>query len=360
MSTARGKQNRLSRPTVWFSVFAMVCVVATTAYVIARAYRAQVGSGHASPDLVAVASDAARADRDALDDIRSRPHVYYRSVRGDEFGKVVVAALDAPNDRRVVTTLLCDRVDFGRERGLCLASGHRTLGPSSVAQIVDRDFLVRAAVALPGTPIRARLSPDERYAAVTVFVTGERYDSDFTTRTAIIDMRSGLSVGDLEQFTTLRDGRAFARVDFNFWGVTFGADSRRFYATLGTSGTRFLVEGDVERREMRVIRENVECPSLDPSQRFIGFKSRVPGASEWRLHVLELAAEREWAIEQEGRSIDDQVEWLDEGHILYTFVGARGLPEEAMHVWMSPASPEDRSPPVIFIRAANSPSIVRP
>jgi hypothetical protein len=33
-------------------------------------------------------------------------------------------------------------------------------------------------------------------------------------------------------------------VDINFWGVTFARAPGRFYATLGTKGHTYLVEGD--------------------------------------------------------------------------------------------------------------------
>jgi hypothetical protein len=67
----------------------------------------------------------------------------------------------------------------------------------------------------------------------------------------------------------------------------------------------------------------------------------------------------EWAIDGETRSIDDHVEWLDPGHVLYQFVAQRGLPEQAMTVWQSPTSPGDVTPPSIFIHGANSPAVVR-
>lgn len=337
---------------ILFVAFAAVCVGGAAVYVWQRAVPRGGERGGSGPTPVV-------AQAETLDGIRSGPHVYFRSVRPDEFGRVVVAALEAPNERRVSTPLSCDRVDFGRSRGICLADTRGPLGPSAEARIVTRDFDVVGSVTLPGVPIRARLSPDERYAAATVFVTGERYDSDFTTRTAIIDTSTGQSLGDLEQFDTERDGRPFRRVDFNFWGVTFTSDSRRFYATLGTGGTRYLVEGDLPTRRLRVVREQVECPSLSPDGQTIGFKSRVPGTREWRIHTLQLSAGLERAVAGETRNIDDQVEWLDDGHLLYQFVAERGVPEDAMNVWVASARDGDAGPPAIFIRAANSPAVVR-
>ena len=44
---------------------------------------------------------------------------------------------------------------------------------------------------LDGLPIRARVSPDNRWAAATVFVTGESYVGDFTTRTSLFNLADG-------------------------------------------------------------------------------------------------------------------------------------------------------------------------
>jgi hypothetical protein len=309
---------------------------------------------------------AANAQSGGVDDvallaeIRAHDHVYFRSVRDGEFGRVVVADLRATDTRRVRTPLTCDRVDFGVTRGICLSGTRGAAGPSATATIIDRDFHVVGAVTLPGIPIRARLSPDERRAVATVFVTGERYDADFTTRTELIDAEHGTAIDDLERFTTMRDGRPFSRVDFNFWGVTFARDSQRFVATLGFTGTRLLVSGDIEGRQLQVVRANVECPSLSPDQRHIAFKARVPGADGWRIHVMNVDGSGEFEIAGEPRSIDDQIEWLDDEHVLYQFIADRGLPDQAVNVWQVAAVADDRSASSIFIHGGHSPAVVRP
>jgi Tol biopolymer transport system component len=93
-------------------------------------------------------------------------------------------------------------------------------------------------------------------------------------------------------------------------------DSNRFYATLGTGDHHYLVEGDVAKREVRVLRDGVECPSLSPDGTQIAFKSRI-GNNRWRLHVLDLASLHDHAV-AETRSIDDQAEWLDDGTLAYS------------------------------------------
>jgi len=301
------------------------------------------------------------SSRAALEAIRSKPHVYFRSVRAHEFGQVAVAALDAPEDVRVATGLTCDRVDFFHNRGLCLVDSRSRVHPLVFAQIVDRDLRALGSVAMPGVSSRTRVSGDERYAAATVFVTGEQYDAEFTTRTSVIDLANGDVAADLEQFTTIRDGRIIRERDFNFWGVTFSADSNRFFATLATGSKTYLVEGDIARREMRVLRENAECPSLSPDERRVAIKSRVPGnPTAWRLHVIDLQTLEEWPVAGAARSIDDQVEWLDNEHVLYGALEERGLPSEAMNVWVASTERNATVAPRIFIHGAESPAVVRP
>jgi hypothetical protein len=336
----------------WFVAFTVVCLGAAGAYVVRR-------EGTAPAPRAAVTAPAAADMQARLDEVRRGPHVYFRSTRAPEFGKVVVATVAAPNDERVVTDLACDRLDFGRGGGICLVDNRGRLGAAARAHLVDHHLRVRHTLDLPGFPIRARLSPDERYAAATVFVTGESYESDFTTRTTIIDMQTGAITGDLEQYQTRRGRERFSRVDFNFWGVTFRRDGRSFYATLGTAGARYLVTGDVAGRHMDVAGENVECPSLSPDERHLVFKQRVSGSRAWRLHALDLQGGRRWPF-AETRSIDDQVEWLDDGHVLYQILESRGLPEHAVNVWTSAIGAGDTTPPAIFIRSASSPAVVIP
>lgn len=336
----------------WFAAFTLVCFGGAGAYVAWRSHAT------APPPAAAPAPDPGGLQA-RLDAIRRGPHVYFRSVRTSEFGKVVVGTLDAPNEQRVATDLSCDRLDFGRNAGVCLVDNRGHLGAAGLAHLVDRRLRVVHTVDLAGTPIRARLSPDERYAVATVFVTGESYESEFTTRTTIIDVRTGTVLGDLEQYETRRRQQPFSRVDFNFWGVTFRGDGRSFYATLGTAGARHLVTGDVVDKQMDVIGDNVECPSLSPDEQRLVFKNRVTGSRAWRLHARDLPSGRTWPI-AETRSVDDQVEWLDNGHVLYQLVENRGLPEDAVHVWQSTISSGDSTPPAIYIRSATSPAVVIP
>jgi hypothetical protein len=280
----------------------------------------------------------------------AEPSVLFRSRRPEGFGRVALARLDRPFRGRALTPLECERVHVARGRGLCLGRGG-AFGASYVVRIFGPDFRVRHEVPLAGTfASRARVSPDGRHGAATVFVVGHSYAQagGFSTKTILVDMARGEVLADLEEFRVTRGGRPFRSRDFNFWGVTFAGDGDRFYATLGTHGHTYLVEGRIGSRTARVLRDGVECPSLSPDGTRIVFKRRVEdNQPAWRLNVLDLATMEETAL-AEVRWVDDQAEWLDDRRVAYD------LGEQ---VWTVPADGTGRPRRLLF--AAESPSVVR-
>jgi hypothetical protein len=214
--------------------------------------------------------------------------------------------------------LACERVYYAAGAGICM--GVAPSGVDYTAKVFDARQQPLHEVSLTGLPSRARVSADGRYGAMTVFVSGDSYlesASAFSTRTTILDMETGKQLGQLEQFDVTKDGKPFDAVDFNFWGVTFARDPNRFYATLGTGGEHYLLEGDVAAHSLRVLRDGVECPSLSPDNTQIAYKSRIGDSERWRLRVLEVATLADHAV-AERRSIDDQVEWLDDHTLAYS------------------------------------------
>ena len=265
---------------------------------------------------------------------------------------------DAHGDRtREATPLICHRLHFAAGQGSCLVV-ERDFFTTYTAVLFDAAFRPRQRIPLNGIPSRTRVSPDGRHAAITVFVSGHSYaDSLFSTETSIVDADTGtLVVANLEALPVTRDGEPFHSLDFNFWGVTFAADGDRFFATLGTGGAMYLVEGSLEDRAIRVVTGGIECPALSPDETRIAFKKRMPGGGKphWRPHVLDLETLKETAL-AESRSVDDQVEWLDEGSILYALPEAPGSP--IAHVWALPADGSGR--PEIFLEQASSPTALR-
>lgn len=289
-------------------------------------------------------------------EVRARPHVGFLVANGASDRRLAFAPLDDPS-QRVLTDEFCARFHYSHGAGVALGGPHAPGG----AWFLDAGLKKTRAVTLPGLPSRARVSPDGKRAAVTLFVTGDAYDAlGFSTRTYVTDLseRAARPV-DLEDYALLRDGRAIDAPDVNYWGVTFPRDGTHFFATVQTGGSRYLVRGDMTAREAVVVHDDVECPSLSPDGKTIAFKRRVPSGSgfEWRLALLELAAGVVRHLEAEQRHVDDQVEWLDDAHLLYAVrrPGAGALP--ASDVWR--VATDDRSSPVLFLSDASSPAVVR-
>jgi hypothetical protein len=283
--------------------------------------------------------------------VADKPHVVFQDVRGQAgdrtYAHAALAPLDQPS-KRVNTGLVCERIYFAADRGLCLASRQNVIGGNSYkVTITGPDFKATHRLNVDGIPIRARISPDGRWGATTGFVVGHSYaDKTFSTKTVLIDMQQGKVIADVEKdFKVTKDGKPFRKVDFNFWGVTFPRTPGRFYATLGTGGKTYLIEADMRTRLARVIAENVECPSISPDDKRIAYKNNVGG--RWRFTVLDLATMKSTPL-AEKRGIDDQVEWLDNDHILYGF---------SPDIWEVPA--DGSGTPKKYLSRALSPAVVR-
>ncbi|HEY3182873.1 MAG TPA: hypothetical protein VGJ77_08570 [Gaiellaceae bacterium] len=256
-------------------------------------------------------------------DLRGRQLLFRDLDRSNtaNFGRIAIAPVTNPAARRLVGTVRCERVYFAGGRGLCLAKGGG-FGTLYSAQVLDAQYRVVHKIPLAGLPSRARVSPDGRYGATTTFVTGHSYNSPgkFSTQTLLLDLVNGKVIANLEKFTVTRGGARVDRPDVNFWGVTYARNSNRFYATMATGDKTYLIEGDVAARTARVLRENVECPSLSPDGTRIAYKKRVVYAAGspriWNLHVLDLRTLRDTAL-AETLPIDDQAEWLGNRLVLY-------------------------------------------
>jgi hypothetical protein len=304
------------------------------------------------------------ADAAAIARAAERPHLVVRSTALDAtYGQVSLVpldrsiALDGDADDRVPTALFCERVYMAAGHGVCLVAD-RGVMTSYRAELFDRQFQSRHRLPIAGVPSRARVAPDGSLAAFTYFVSGDSYAAGgFSTRSVLVNSADGSVVSDLEQFAVTRDGAPFKAVDFNFWGVTFAKQAGMFYATLASGGANYLVEGNAQTRTARVLRAGVECPSLSPDNRRVAFKLRRPGIRlHWSIQVFDLTSGQETTV-AESRSVDDQVEWLDDNTILYALPSGLQKARAAMDVWAVPA--DGTGSPRLLVENADSPAVVR-
>lgn len=223
-------------------------------------------------------------------------------------------SLDEPAGKRTPTGLQCARAYMAAGAGLCLAPNET--GTTYSAVVFDDEFEVQGTVPVLGTPSRTRVSEDGRWGAVTTFVLGDSYaEGSFSTRTTIVDMRSGKAELELERLrTTDADGAVIDAPDVNYWGVTF-AEGDTFYATLAYGGETYLIRGDVGSRRAETLRKGVECPSLSPDGTRIAYKKRIEDGI-WQPRVLDLETMDVTELPRTER-LDDQIEWIDDETLVF-------------------------------------------
>ncbi len=293
----------------------------------------------------------------ALAAIERGPHIVFRSTAlGPTYGRVAMVPTADPGGERGVTSAECERVYATRQRILCMAAD-RGIAVTYSATVLDAALRQVRPLQLAGIASRARLSPDGTLAATTTFVSGHSYASaSFSTQTLVSPV-AGRGQTNLEDFALLHQGRRITPKDRNIWGVTFASeDDDSFYATVAWGGHTWLSRGSMARRTLTTLRQDAECPSVSPDGTHVAYKKRAgQAAGHWRVAVLDVAAGTERVL-AETRSVDDQVEWLDDRTVIY------GLPRTGAQagtsdVWSTAA--DGSGSPQLLIEGAWSPAVVR-
>jgi hypothetical protein len=304
-----------------------------------------------------VRSAASTATQVDVNSITNGPHIVFRNTNPRTgYGMTAMVSLANPSGPRAITETSCDRVYATTENYLCLSSSGSVL-TTYAAQVLDAGLDDVQDLPLVGIPSRARLSRDGKLAATTSFATGDSYAAaSFSTRTVISEVGGTSRPMNLEDFTLIHDGEHITPIDRNYWGVTFGADDDTFYATVQWSGHTWLVRGSVSHRTVVTLTRDAECPSLSPDGKQIVFKQRGNRpAGKWRLVRYDVATGRITPL-TETRSVDDQVEWLDNAHVLYGLPRG-GAEATADDVWEVPA--DGTGTPRVLIPQAWSPAVVQ-
>jgi hypothetical protein len=318
----------------------LILVVVIGSFVLGNQLRNSGGGGSSPSASADIPADLAAAE--------AQPHLVFQNVVRDAgYAKLAIVPLSQPSAARYVTGLTCERAYFAGGHGLCLTSEHGA-DTVYVGTTFGPDFQPGTRITLAGLPTRARVSPDGRYGAASVQLFGRPGVTDFLADTNLIDMASGSVVADLTEFAVTRDGAAFEAPDANFYAVTFGSDGNRFYATLRAAADTYLVEGDIAARTLKVLRQNVDSPSLSPDNTRLAFRRQVSSAGPtWQFFVLDLASMTESPL-AETHSIDDQIEWLDTSTLLYGRLGS---------IWTVPS--DGTGTPSVYVQDGLSPAVVR-
>jgi len=330
------------------SVICVLAVVGAVAYFVNA--RASVQAEISAAPAVAQTSD--------IDALLAEDHIVFRSTAlGDSYGKLSVVSLADPAGNRAVLDSSCERVYATGINGVCITADRGIVATYGITELTSR-LAPQHSTELVGLPSRARISPDGSLISTTTFVTGHSYaESSFATQT-IIRKDTGEEIGNIEDFTATVDGQPFTVVDRNYWGVTF-VDDDTFYATAASTsmGKTWLVKGSISGRTMTSLRTDAECPSISPDRTRVAFKTRQgnPAPGQWHIDVLDLATGKETVL-AETRSVDDQVEWLDDSTVLYA-LPREGADATVSDVWQVPA--DGTGTPSVLIPQASSPAVVR-
>ena len=300
----------------------------------------------------------ATATRSAATATTTAGRVFFRHTGMDEhYGQLAWREGARGGQARFVPQLRCEVAHVSGGRGMCLTAERGVITTYSAKVFDAATFAVTAELPLPGIPSRTRVSRDGRLAAYTVFSAGHGYTSlDFATRTVILDTASGRELLELESLAVTKDGKPFKEKDFNFWGVTFTPDAKHFFATLSSGGQHYLIRGDIADRSATVLHDNVECPSVSPDATHVAYKKRyvVDSRIVWQFHVLDLQTLVETPL-AEKRNVDDQIEWLDDRHVLYAL--ASDTAAASTDVWSAPI--DGQGAPSLYQRNAYSPAAER-
>jgi WD40-like Beta Propeller Repeat len=351
VSTTGGQgRPRVERWRIW--VFA-VCTVVLIG--VAVGYGAYSTRGHASAAASKTGADAVKTLPLSAP---GAPRVLYVDTQiGPDQGRLAEVSQADPGASPALGAPDCERSYSAGGTLVCLNLAGSMLTASLHVEVYDSAapsaHPVRS-LTLTGTPSRARVSADGKLVAWTVFVSGDSYNGpNFSTRTGILNVRTGALVENLETFNAYVNGRAYRAVDINYWGVTFAADDNTFYATMGSKGKTWLMRGNLATHELTSVVENAECPSLSPDGTRVVFKKRIGGnAAPWRFYVLDLATGRETPL-AETRSIDDQAAWLDNDTVMYAVPHTDGT---GYDIWQVPA--DGTGTPKLFIRNGSSPAVI--
>lgn len=333
---------------------------------------AAIGSRAPTPNAASAREEPSTAVRSgpAIGDV-----VVVDRTPGPDYGRVAIIAADG--SRRHMDRS-CLRVHVAGEVGVCLTGRDH----NSAAAKTDETTETWETVVFDATddraakirsyqspfPSRARVRADGSRYTTTGFVNGREYEEIGATETtqtlALIDDPTGAGpmVG-LSQFHVDGSARRYTTDRFQYWGVSFG-DQDRFWVTGyfdDETGPEIMI-GDVATMTLEPAGHFGSCPSVSPDGATVVFK-KTRAAGGFVLVALDIESGTETVV-GETRSVNDQVEWIDNDTIIYALhpdegPGAEEVEDEQERydLWTVDLAPG--SVPVLFATNASSPAVVR-
>lgn len=279
-------------------------------------------------------------------------------VPGEDYGRLAIVGADGS---RTLLDRRCDRVHVGGPIGACAAPLDGSFGGWETL-IFDADepgFPIRNDYSSP-LPSRMRVSPDGSVVSATGFVSGRSYEDvggDATTIVSVVDVATNTLTG-LVQYT-YEGSLQFAEDRAQYWGPSFADPTGdTFYVTAHFGEGPVIVRGDVASKTFSEPLFDGSCPSVSPDGQRLVYKAMRPEGG-FDLVVRDLATD-ETRMLNEARSVDDQVEWLDNDTILYALHPegeADEIVDPSFDIWK--LGLDEDAEPEMFIPAASSPAVVR-
>lgn len=278
-------------------------------------------------------------------------------VPGDDYGRLAIRHTDGT---RTLLDRSCMRVHIAGDHGVCLSE------TDDIPVSFDTTFFEASNLDVDikgypsALPSRARMSPTGRFSAVTAFVTGASYvdiGTETTTIVTIDEIDSNRLLRGANQFDIASDEDRFQTFDAQYWGITFAPDEDEVYVTGFYGEQPEIMRGTLNDMTLAPTGWIGSCPSLSPDGKTLVFKeARQDGTFE--LVAVDVESNTKMKLGEE-RSVDDQVEWLDNDTILYAVhpEGGDNPVQPEFDIWMLDIAPG--SEPVLFLPNADSPAVAR-
>ena len=278
--------------------------------------------------------------------------------------QLVVSKRDHKVQSRTPTRFGCDRVYEAQEQLWCfprITPGKPRYYTDPTGYLFDMksEATPKASFKVKGIVSRARIANDGRFAAGTAFTTGHSYmgvgGTHFSTATFIATLGDAKDAQNIQNWAISHQGKPVISADLNLWGVTFDpSNSDHFLVTVYFDGQPYLGEGNVASKSIRVLQQGVECPSYSPDGKRIAFKSRT-GPTRWSPAVMDLATGKTTVYEHIQDSVDDQIEWLDSGTLVFQITQTPLVGSAQINLYTLNLS-KNQSNPQLWLEDAKSPS----